>query len=413
MLGVTAAVFGLSVAPVPALADSAPQLRSTTFSRPAVVGRTAVLRMRATDTERAVSGAVVAFAGEGSYGTSACRLPSAPRRRGTRRGDLVTLSVPHRFRSTGARGMLVRLDSGGCSGEGGALLQSFTVTPVQPGEPPQDPVPAGSPISILASVVTAATGSGTVGGTGGSGVVLPPGVTDPIESLPGIEGLPSIGGTTLPSDPTEPLPDPNLPLPDPNLPLPDPNLPLPPPPPLPPVPDPTEPLPDPTEPLPDLPLPRAHVAGGGCADADTVPTRTNLRSIRRATLCLINRERTSRGLRRVRVNRRMARAAAAHSFDMVARGYFAHNSPSGESLTQRLQRARWLPRAGNWSAGENIAFGETPLSTPRATVDGWMQSTGHRENNLDPAWRLAGIGVIPAVPGMPLSGATYTAVFGK
>src|SRR5688500_15037377 len=104
-----------------AVADSAPELREARFSDPAVRGRVATLRLRATDRERPVTGAVVAFEGEGAAGTSACRTGSAGVR--PRRGRTVTLSVPHRFRTTGPRTMVVRLDSAGCEGGGGLLLQ--------------------------------------------------------------------------------------------------------------------------------------------------------------------------------------------------------------------------------------------------------------------------------------------------
>jgi uncharacterized protein YkwD len=364
----------------PAAADSAPELRSARFAKPAIVGRTATLRLRAVDKERTVSGAVVAFAGEGSYGTSACRPEAnAPasdergRRRGgrSRAGRASTISVPHRFTAPGPRPMLVRIDSSGCAGGGGVLLQPFTVTPVAPGEPPQEPVASGSPVSILGSLLGTGAPSG---GEGGSGVNLPPGVTDPNDALPDVGPLP-----VLPKAPSSPVE-----------------------------------LPKTEDVVPALPgLPRA-VAAAACANADLVPTATNRRRIVRATLCLLNAERAAHNLGRVRLNRRLSRAATAHSRDMVARNYFGHVAPDGGDLVKRLIGSRWLPRPPGWEAGENIAFGETPLSTPRATVAGWMASSGHRENNLDPIWRLAGIGVVPAVPGSgPLPGATYTAIFGR
>lgn len=371
----------------PAAADSAPELRSAKFAKPAIVGRTATLRLRAVDKERTVSGAVVAFAGEGSYGTSACRpevhVP-APDERGRRRGGRAragktsTISVPHRFRTAGPRSMLVRLDSSGCGGGGGVLLQPFTVTPVAAGDSPQEPVADGSPVSILGSLLGGGGngGGGDGGGAGGSGVDLPPGITDPKDALPGVGPLPP-----LPKAPDGPVE-----------------------------------LPKTEDVVPALPkLPRA-VAAAACANADLVPTARNRRKIVRATLCLVNAERAAHNLGRVRLNRRLSRAATAHSRDMVSRNYFGHIAPDGGDLVKRLVGSRWLPRPPGWQAGENIAFGETPLSTPRATVEGWMASSGHRENNLDPIWRLAGIGVIPSVPSGPssgLPGATYTAIFGR
>ena len=317
-------------------AGAAPQIRSAKFAPAAVAGQTARLEVKGVDTDFGVRGAVVAFAGEGVYGTSSCRYGARIRNR------LRTVTVPHTFPTSGPRAMVVRLDAGGCRRGGGATLQQYLVTAVDLGAPVQDPVAVGEPLFF--DVV--------------------PGNADP---------------------------DPNRDDVDPG-------------------PDRTPPGLDPDRP-PRRPRTRA-VAAGGCADADTEPAIGNVPQVATATLCLVNLERTRRGLRRLRMDRRLVRAAGAHSFDMVVRGFFAHVAPDGSTLVQRLRRARWLPRRG-WSAGENIAFGEAYLSTPRATVEGWMQSSGHRENILTRGWRLAGVGVVPGLPAATSGGATYTAVFGR
>ena len=154
-------------------------------------------------------------------------------------------------------------------------------------------------------------------------------------------------------------------------------------------------------------------AASGCPGADDLPAPGNVARIRSATLCLVNAVRRAGGLRPLRRDRRLSRAAAIHSRDMILRGYFSHVAPGGATLVNRLRRARWLPRRPGWLAGENIGFGEHPLSTPRATVDGWLASSAHRENMLDRTWRLAGAGIVPGIPASVTGGATYTAVFGR
>ena len=52
---------------------------------------------------------------------------------------------------------------------------------------------------------------------------------------------------------------------------------------------------------------------------------------------------------------------------MVAEHFFAHVSPDGGSLTDRLVAARYIDRDGDWTVGENIAWGQGPLSTPRSS----------------------------------------------
>jgi hypothetical protein len=119
----------------------------------AVDGRPAYVRIGAVDRERPVSGVLVSFAGEGSYGSSACRpADSGGRVRGRsfRPNRPVTVRVPHVFRGTAPRAMLARLDAQGCSGGGGVLLAPFTVTPGAPGRPaPAQPLVPGTPVALL------------------------------------------------------------------------------------------------------------------------------------------------------------------------------------------------------------------------------------------------------------------------
>ena len=66
-----------------------------------------------------------------------------------------------------------------------------------------------------------------------------------------------------------------------------------------------------------------------CANTDLVPTAENLAAVRAAVLCLHNRERGERGLPPLREHAKLRQAAAGHSADMVARGFFAHDAPGG------------------------------------------------------------------------------------
>lgn len=136
-----------------------------------------------------------------------------------------------------------------------------------------------------------------------------------------------------------------------------------------------------------------------------------------ATLCLLNRERTSRGLRALKLNAKLSGAARAHSADMVKRGYFEHNSRNGRSPFDRMLATRYVPRGAAWTLGENIGWGTGELASPAALVKAWMKSPSHRANVLNGRFREIGIGVVPGVPmrgdagGEP--GATYTTDFGQ
>jgi uncharacterized protein YkwD len=156
-----------------------------------------------------------------------------------------------------------------------------------------------------------------------------------------------------------------------------------------------------------------------CQNMGLRPTSTNIKLIRVATLCLINRERTMHGERPLRPNRRLRRAAQAHSQSMAFGDYFQHDGaggPGGGTPLARMRSVGYISssRVG-FEVGENIAWGTLSLSTPRAIVASWMASPGHRANILDPHYRETGIGVSPH----PISsrahgqaGAIYTQDFG-
>lgn len=132
----------------------------------------------------------------------------------------------------------------------------------------------------------------------------------------------------------------------------------------------------------------------------------------------INEERTRRGLSRLQHDRELQEIARYHSSDMVKEGYFAHDSPSGETMEERYGKfgydCRVQMSSTRYASGaENIAYtyayrtietnsgriesydgNETEIA--RGLVRSWMNSPGHRENILRPYWESEGIGVIVA-----------------
>ena len=99
-------------------------------------------------------------------------------------------------------------------------------------------------------------------------------------------------------------------------------------------------------------------------------------------------------------NAKLAQAALNHSADMASRDYFQHDSPEGHDFSWRYSQVGFSCSVikGNFIYGgaENISMsvgyrGVNAIAA--ATVDGWMNSPGHRENILNPDWRSEGIGV--------------------
>ena len=111
---------------------------------------------------------------------------------------------------------------------------------------------------------------------------------------------------------------------------------------------------------------------------------------------LINEERRDHGLRHLSWNAKLAQAALNHSADMASRDYFQHDSPEGYDFSWRYSQVGFSCNNPRYLGGENIGWlegyrGVNAIAT--ATVDGWMNSPGHRANILVSDWRSEGIGV--------------------
>jgi uncharacterized protein YkwD len=158
----------------------------------------------------------------------------------------------------------------------------------------------------------------------------------------------------------------------------------------------------------------AHAAD--CADADLMPTSSNSAQIRQATLCLLNAQRSAHGLRELRANPRLRRAATGYVRLMASGNFFSHTSPSGSTPLSRITFTRYLRGARSWTIGENLAWGTGSFATPQGTVNAWMNSAGHRRNILNPTFREIGIGVTQGAPvsvAAAANGATYATDFGS
>lgn len=149
-----------------------------------------------------------------------------------------------------------------------------------------------------------------------------------------------------------------------------------------------------------------------CAGRDTPVTAARLRAARRATLCLLNVERARRGLTPLRASSPLRRAATTYSGRMVRGRFFAHVSPRGDTLRDRVKRTSYLDGARAWTLGENLAWGGATRSTPASIVASWMRSPGHRRNVLDRAYAHVGVGVVTGTP-KGGRGGTYTTHFGS
>jgi uncharacterized protein YkwD len=149
-----------------------------------------------------------------------------------------------------------------------------------------------------------------------------------------------------------------------------------------------------------------------CAGADVVPAADNVAVVDQATLCLLNQQRAAQGVGALVENAALTSASTGYSQRMVSQGFFAHESPDGGTLVQRLTGAGYLGDDDSWVVGENIGWGQGTLATPRSMVSAWMDSPGHRENLLSPDYTEVGLGLALGTPADQSWGATYTTDFG-
>ena len=127
--------------------------------------------------------------------------------------------------------------------------------------------------------------------------------------------------------------------------------------------------------------------------------------------CLVNVERSSRGIPALTRNADLARAANGHSANMSRRQFFAHVTPVGDGLSDRLRQAGYGQPGDGWYAAEDLGWGTGERATPNAVVDAWLNSAHHRRILLSPIYQEIGVGVAQGAPkpttsGLP--GATYT-----
>jgi uncharacterized protein YkwD len=105
----------------------------------------------------------------------------------------------------------------------------------------------------------------------------------------------------------------------------------------------------------------------------------------RAFLAAVNATRVSFGLRQLRVERALQRAAVSHSVDMLRRRYFAHGDFRDRMLAFH---------ACCTIVGENLAWGTGTDASAKTIVREWLASPEHRANLLRPAYLHVGFGVV-------------------
>ncbi|NOR88911.1 MAG: hypothetical protein GQ524_01530 [Anaerolineales bacterium] len=258
-------------------------------------------------------------------------------------------------------------------------LQSFDLIPVSdnraaetPSPTPFQPAESTTLASQPAETVTASptpTGSTTPSMTPGTSTASPSPTTTAMGTAGATRTIPPSPTITWTSPPTTPPPTSQMATAS-NTPVPPPTSTNPPPPPSSTAPPPTS-IPTHTA-LPPTPTSGiCNPSGNGSLESSLIQ--------------LINQERQSRGIGTLSQQSQLAAAARIHSEDMACNDFVSHTGSDG-SLPWDRARAQGY----SYSAiAENIFAGS---SSAQSIFNGWMNSSGHRDNMLNPTYTEIGVG---------------------
>ncbi|GAB1540464.1 hypothetical protein NUACC21_31330 [Scytonema sp. NUACC21] len=114
-------------------------------------------------------------------------------------------------------------------------------------------------------------------------------------------------------------------------------------------------------------------------------TNTTSLSFEQKVFQLTNQERAKKGLKPLKANAELNYVADTYAQEMAERGVLSHTGPDGSQAWDRAKEVGYEA----FMMAENIAAGQR---TPEQVVQGWMNSSGHRANMLNPNYTEIGVG---------------------
>jgi uncharacterized protein YkwD len=151
-------------------------------------------------------------------------------------------------------------------------------------------------------------------------------------------------------------------------------------------------------------------ASAACRHAGAKAHEVPLPKLRKAVVCLVNRERSKRDRSPLDRNGNLEDAAQDHTDVMLAKDCFRHKCPGEPGLGRRIKRSGYTKGQRSWRFAEDLGFDKTP----RQMVNRWLDSSFNRRNMLDRGFRDLGVGVGWGAPKRGIDDgefATYTVVF--
>jgi uncharacterized protein YkwD len=131
------------------------------------------------------------------------------------------------------------------------------------------------------------------------------------------------------------------------------------------------------------------------AQASPTPAEASL-------LVKMNQVRVQHGVRPLRIDLRLERAARAKSRSMLRTGTFAHGDFQRRLSSYRVRGPYY---------GENLAWGVGANATASGIVQMWLASPSHRANLLRPSFQRVGLGLVVGTFGGYGGAAVVTANF--
>lgn len=133
------------------------------------------------------------------------------------------------------------------------------------------------------------------------------------------------------------------------------------------------------------------VGSPGCSPPVTQPSGPTA-TVSDEAIRLTNDQRAAAGLSSLSTDSILNSAASAHSVDQANQDLLTHTGSDGSSAGDRIRAAGGS--AGTW--GENVGGGYADASS---VVTGWMNSSGHRANILNPSYTEIGVAEATAADG--------------
>lgn len=98
----------------------------------------------------------------------------------------------------------------------------------------------------------------------------------------------------------------------------------------------------------------------------------------------VNQTRAQHGLRPLKLDASLIRAARSHSLEMLRSNVFSHGDFHSRMVAFHVVGPQ---------AGENLAWGNGSYAAAPTIIGEWLNSPAHRANLLRPGWTRIGIGL--------------------